>query len=104
MKALNIFSIVIIGLVTAFFSVFYLGSYEQYKRLIDDLPFSFISRVIGVTTIGLIGLLVLIMFNFLFENFCIKKVDIIALKQLAYIGSFWIFSIAFLGCLIFFFG
>lgn len=104
MKAINIFCIIIISGVTAFFSVFYLGSYEEYKQLINQLPFSFVSRVIGVTTIGLIGLLVLIAVNFLFEKVFIKKANIIALKQLAYTGFLWVFSIAFLGCLIFFFG
>lgn len=104
MKAINIFCIVIICGLTAFFSVFYLGSYEQYKQLINQLPFSFVRRVIGVTTIGLIGLLVLIAVNFIFEKVFIKKANIIALKQLAYTGFLWIFLIAFLGCFLFFFG
>jgi hypothetical protein len=104
LKAFNTFSVVIICGITAFFSVFYLGSYEQHKQLINQLPFSFISRLIGVSTIGLIGLSILITVNFLFDKIFLEKVNVDVLKQLAYTGLFWIFSIAFLGCILFFFG
>jgi hypothetical protein len=104
LKAFNTFSIFIICAVTAFFSVFYIGSYERYKELINQLPFSFIGRVVGVSAIGLIGLGFLIAANFLFDNFFFKKVNIVVLKKLAYTGFLWIFLVAFLGCLLFFFG
>ena len=104
MKALNVFSIVIICGITAFFSVFTLGSYEQHKQLINQLPFSFIGRLVAVSAIGLIGLGFLIATNFLFDKFFFKKVNIAVLKKLVYRGFLWIFLTAFLGCLLFFFG
>jgi hypothetical protein len=104
LKALNIFSIVIICGITAFFSVFTLGSYEQHKQLINQLPFSFIGRVAAVSAIGLIGLGFLIVINFLFDKFFFKKVNISVLKKIAYTGFLWVFLIAFLGCFLFFFG
>lgn len=104
LKSFNVFSVIGICLITAFCSVFYIGSVDQYKILIDQLPYSFVFRVMGVSAIGLAALAILITVNFLFDKVFMEKVDTLALRQLAYFGSFFIILIAFAGCLLFFLG
>jgi hypothetical protein len=94
--------VLIVGIV-AFFSLFWIGSYEQKMKLVSELPFSFIFRFLGLSAIGLIGIVFLILFNYLNDKLILKNVDVFSLKKLAVRGAIVIILVALIGTILFFF-
>lgn len=92
----------IIG-ITAFFSFFWIGSYEQKMQLIAELPFSFIKYAIGASIIGSTGIVILLLVNFLHGKIVEKKVNVASLKRIAVVGFLRIIAIAVFGTALFFY-
>lgn len=89
-------------LIVAFFSLFWIGSYEQKMELQNHLPFSFVFRFLGLSTIGLIGVGLLLFLNLIVEKSVSKKVDYNALKKLAIQGISITTLVALIGAILFF--
>jgi hypothetical protein len=85
-----------------FFSFFWIGSYEQKIELYNQLPFSFLFRFVGLSTIGLIGVGVLILFNLLIEKLVSKEIEFNSLKKLAIQGFTVTVIVALIGTILFF--
>jgi hypothetical protein len=97
----NLLVAVIIG-VTAFFSIFWIGSYERKIQLIAELPLSFVQRVSEVSVLGSTGVLVLLLFNFIHDRFYKKNVNVAFLKRIAFVGLSRV-AIAICGSVLFFY-
>ncbi|WP_426483730.1 hypothetical protein [Flavobacterium sp. 2] len=102
MKTINTFFIVFTGGIVAFFSIFWIGSYEQKMKLIDELPLSFIYRFVGLSAIGLVFISLLLMFNYLFAKLIVKDVNAVELRKLAIRGFVSVILLALFGTLFFF--
>lgn len=102
MKKINTFFILINTLIVAFLSFFWIGSYEQKMELYNQLPSSFIFRFLGLSTIGLIGIGVLMLFNLLIEKLVFKDIDFHSLKKLAIQGITLTLIVALIGTILFF--
>ena len=103
MRIVNTFFIFIITVITGFLSIFYLGSYEQKMQLINELPFSFIYRFLSVSIIGLIGVIILLIINFLVDKIILKDVNVSTLRELAVKASVPVILVALFGVFVFFF-
>jgi hypothetical protein len=103
LKIVNGLFITIIVSIEAFFSFFWIGSYEEKIRLVNELPLSFFKRVVGVSVLGSVGISVLILVNFLHDKIVLKKVNVVSLKRLAIVGFLSVFLVALCGTLLFFF-
>lgn len=102
LRAINFFFILFTVLIVAFFSLFWIGSYEQKMELQNQLPFSFVFRFLGLSTIGLIGIGLLLFLNLIVEKSVSKKVDYNALKKLAIQGISITTLVALIGAILFF--
>jgi len=103
LKIINGFLILVITLITGFFSVFSLGSYEQKVKLMNELPFSFIFRFLGVLTIGFTGVILLALVNFLIAKLILKQGNSKELKKLTVQASMPVILVALSGVCVFFF-
>lgn len=103
MRIINGLLIAVIIAITAFFSIFWIGSYEGKMKLIAELPYSFITRAAGASVIGLIGISILLLVNFLYEKIVLKKVNIVSLKRLAIVGFLRVIGVAVFGTVLFFY-
>jgi hypothetical protein len=102
-KIFNTLYLIINTLIVAFFSFFWIGSYEQKMEVYNALPFSFIYRFLGLTAIGLTGIIVLILFNLLIDKFFSRNTNFNALKELCFQGLKITALFAFLGTTVVFF-
>ncbi|PXY44817.1 hypothetical protein [Flavobacterium hydrophilum] len=102
MKLINSFfslsTIVIVG----FISVFWIGSYEQKMKLVDELPLSFIYRFLELSAIGAIGIGMLLLFNYLIDKLILKDVNVSKLIKLGIRSFVPVVLIALLGTILFF--
>ncbi|MEO8236734.1 MAG: hypothetical protein ABI576_01400 [Flavobacterium sp.] len=103
MRIVNTFFIFVITVITGFLSIFYLGTYERKMQLINELPFSFIYRFLSVSVIGLIGVIILLLINFLVDKLILKDVNISKLRELAVKALVPVILVALFGVLVFFF-
>jgi hypothetical protein len=103
LRIVNTFFIFIITVITGFLSIFSLGSYEQKMQLINELPFSFIYRFLSVSIIGLIGVIILLIINFLVDKLILKDVNVSTLRELAVKASVPVILAALFGVFVFFF-
>jgi hypothetical protein len=71
-------------------------------ELQNQLPFSFILRFLGLSTIGLIGITLLVFLNFIVEKLVFKEVDYRILKKLGIQGISITTLVAFIGTILFF--
>ena len=90
-------------MITGFFSVFSLGSYEQKVQLMNELPFSFIYRFLAVLTIGFIGVILLVLVNFLTAKLILKQGNSKDLMRLTVQASIPVILVALFGVCVFFF-
>lgn len=89
-------------LIVAFFSIFWIGSYEKKMELFRQLPYSIILRFLGLATIGFTGMIVMLFLNFLLDKLLSKDINVPAYKKLG-IQSLKITTlIALLGTILFF--
>lgn len=102
MKLINTFFLIIIVGIVAFFSLFWIGSYEEKMELHRQLPLSFVFRFLGLSTFGLMGIGFLLLFNYLVEKLILKEVYVPKLKKLAIDGSVAVIIAALIGTTIFF--
>jgi len=102
LKLVNTFFLIIIVGIVAFFSLFWIGSYEQKMELDKQLPFSFIFRFLGLAAIGLMGVGFLLVFNYFMEKLILKEVDSAGLKKIAIDGSIAVVIVALIGTMLFF--
>jgi hypothetical protein len=103
LKIINgLLTAVIIG-ITVFFSFFWIGSYQQKMQLIAELPSSFITHAIGASVIGSIGIVILLLVNFLHDKIVHKKVNVASLKRLAIVSFLRIIAVAIFGTALFFY-
>jgi hypothetical protein len=93
---------VIIG-ITAFCSFFYIGSYQQKMQLMAELPYSFIKRVLAVSVIGSVGIVILLLVNFLHAKIVKKEVNVASLKHIAVVGFLRVIAVAVFGAVLFFY-
>lgn len=100
MRIINIILISINVCIVAFFSVFWIGTLEAKIELLKNLPFSFVYRFAMLSIIGIIGITILILCNYLikktFRNYSID------LKRLTIISLIITTSVALIGNTIFF--
>jgi hypothetical protein len=102
LKLINTLSLIIIAAIVAFFSLFWIGSYEQKMELHRQLPFSFVFRFLGLSAIGFIGVGFLLVFNYLIEKLILKEVYVPGLKKLAIDGVVAVGTVALIGTILFF--
>ncbi|MEP7095197.1 MAG: hypothetical protein ABI793_14140 [Flavobacterium sp.] len=76
---------------------------ETEMQLINELPFSFIYRFLSVSVIGLIGVIILLLINFLVDKLILKDVNISKLRELAVKALVPVILVALFGVLVFFF-
>ncbi|OXA82470.1 hypothetical protein SAMN05444397_107218 [Flavobacterium aquidurense] len=103
MKIVNGFLILVITLITGFFSVFSLGSYQQKVQLMNELPFSFIFRFLAVLAIGFTGVILLVLANFLIAKLILKQGNSRELKKLTVEAAIPVILVALFGVWVFFF-
>ena len=101
MKIINVFLISIIVCIVAFFSVFWIGTQEAKIELMKNLPLSFVLRLGMLLIIGIIGIVILILSNYLIKK--IFKIYSVDLKRLTINSMIVIVSVALIGNTIFFF-
>lgn len=102
MKLINTFFLILVIGIVAFFSFFWIGSYDHKLELNKQLPFSFIFRFLGLSTIGMIGIGFLILFNYLIKNLIFKGINISDLKKLVIRGVIAVGIVSLIGTIIFF--
>nr|WP_199002200.1 hypothetical protein [Flavobacterium sp. ASV13] len=71
-------------------------------ELQNQLPFSFVFRFLGLSTIGLIGIGLLLFLNFIVEKVVFKKINYNALKKLAIQSVSITTLVALIGTILFF--
>ncbi|KRD11784.1 hypothetical protein ASE21_08805 [Flavobacterium sp. Root901] len=98
----NTLFILINAVIVAFFSLFWVGSYERKIELYTLLPYSFIFRFLGVSAIGFIGIIILLILNFFLDKLFSKDIKISVFKKLGFKSLIITTLIAFLGTVLFF--
>ena len=82
-KIFNSIVLLIIAGVVGFLSfAFYLGSQDDHQQLLTELPVSFIFRFLFFSAVGMIGVGVLLIINFVFNRTVLEGTG-----QLAFGGS-----------------
>lgn len=102
MKLINSFFSLITIVIVGFFSVFWIGSYEQKLKLVDELPISFIYRFLGLSAIGAIAIVMLLLFNYLVDKLILKDVNVSELRKLAIRNFVPVVLVALFGTILFF--
>ncbi|MFT7251723.1 MAG: hypothetical protein ACI9FW_001466 [Flavobacterium sp.] len=101
MKYVNLVSTLILVISTTFLSsFFFIGSEENFQKLLENLFKSFLFRFIGFTGFGLFFLSILIVVNFILNKFFNYKIN---LKKLSLTGIIWVSLASLIGTSIFFF-
>lgn len=101
MKYVNIYFLLILAtVITIINSFFFLGSEENFQKLLDNLFKSFLLRLIGFTIFGLFFLSLLLTVNFILNKYFNYKIN---LKKLTLSGIFLISLASLIGTYIFFF-
>ncbi len=102
MKLINTFFLIIIVGIVGFFSLFWIGSYEQKLELYRQLSFSIVFRFLGLSAIGFMGIGFLLLFNYFIEKLILKEVYLPGLKKLAINGGIAVSIVALIGTMLFF--
>lgn len=71
-------------------------------ELNNQLPSSFVFRFLGLLTIGLIGIGVFMLFNFIIQKLVFKDIEFNSLKKLAIQGFTVTAIVAMMGTILFF--
>lgn len=102
-KTFNSIVLLIIAGVVGFLSfAFYLGSQDDHQQLLMDLPLSFIFRLLFFSAVGMIGVGILLIINFVFNKTVLEGATAISLTRLARNGVFWVLLAVLIGNIIFF--
>lgn len=103
MKVLNTVLILLSSTFAGLLSMaLYIGSDEDYNKLIQDLPVSFIERMGASLLVGLLGILFIIFINYLVNLTRLTETNKINLKLLAKNGIIITLIMTFLGTTLFF--
>ncbi|MCF6140408.1 hypothetical protein L1S34_03845 [Flavobacterium sp. K77] len=87
MKVLNIIAILLISGISGFLSMaFYLGSIENKEELVRQLPISYCYRFGAFSLLGIIGISLLVLINFLINKIIKNENKKTNLKELTKIG------------------
>lgn len=103
MKIVNIIATILISGISGFLSLaFYLGSIENKEELVKQLPLSYFYRFSAFCLLGIIGISILVLFNFLINKTIKNENRKTDLKALAKCGILTTVVFCLIGTYIFF--
>ena len=103
LNSLNIIFIIALAIILCFLTaVFFLGSFETYNELRKNLPTSFFQRALLGLLTGVVGSMILISINLIYNTTVGKREGIINIRRLTIILGITVVVSSLIGSFIFF--